>query len=120
MGGAKNFLIEMEHDMAKESEVVFLEIQLRAAQRKVKFLREHQEALQGKYDALVEFGSSATGMYSYSLDLYRLPVMVTINNDTKNLQLLQTDDFTSKREHVYLLSFSGRPGESPPAKTLAF
>ena len=86
--------------------------------RDLKFVRDNQEAFQGKYDALVEFGSSATGMYSYSLDLYRFPVVLTINNDTKNLQLLETDDFLSKRENVYLLSFTGRPGVSPPAQTL--
>ena len=41
MGGAKNFMIEMEHELAKEPEVVFLQIRLRAAEREAKMLREH-------------------------------------------------------------------------------
>ena len=86
--------------------------------RDLQFLTDHQDALQGKYDTLVEFGSSPTGMAAYELDLYCFPVVATINNSTKNLQLLQTDDFLSKPENVHLLSFSGKPGESPPAKTL--
>jgi len=46
MGGAKNFLIEMEHDLAKEPEVVYLEMRLRAAERETKMLREHLKWLE--------------------------------------------------------------------------
>ena len=54
MGGAKNFVIEMEHDMAKEPEVVFLEIQLRAAHREVQFLREHLKQMEEHHKKLTD------------------------------------------------------------------
>ena len=45
-------------------------------------------------------------------------MVFTINDDTKNLSLLQTSDFMSLRENVRVLSFSGRSGSSPPSETL--
>ena len=52
------------------------------------------------------------------MDLYKLPMVFTINDDTKNLDLLQTSDFLKNRNNVRVLSFSGRPGENPPSATL--
>ena len=47
MGGAKNFLIEMEHEEAnKDPQVVYLEMRLRAAERETKMLREHLKWLE--------------------------------------------------------------------------
>ena len=46
MGGAKNFQIQMEHDLAKEPEVVYLQIRLNAAEREAKMLREHLKWLE--------------------------------------------------------------------------
>ena len=36
----------MEHDMAKEPEVVYLQIRLRAAEREANFMREHLKWLE--------------------------------------------------------------------------
>ena len=86
--------------------------------RDLEFLSEHQEKLQGKYNALVEFASTPGGGLAFKRDLYALPIVATINNSTRNLQLLNTDDFLSKRDSVLLLSFNCRPGEAPPSETL--
>ena len=54
MGGAKNQLIEMEHDIANEPEVVFLQIRLRAAEREAKMLREHLKWLETHHKRVEE------------------------------------------------------------------
>ena len=47
MGGAKNFLIEMEHEQAeKDPEMVYMVVSLRAAQREAKMLREQLKWLE--------------------------------------------------------------------------
>ena len=51
MGGAKNFVIEMEHDLAKEPDV---KIQLRAAQREVMMLREQLKALETHHNKMFD------------------------------------------------------------------
>ena len=60
------------------------------------FLRDHQEKLQARYNGVVEFASTLGGQCAYHHDLYRVPVVVTVNNDTSNLNLLYTDDWMSK------------------------
>ena len=82
--------------------------------RDLKFLSEHQEKLQGNYKAEVEFGSTAGGTCVYFKDLWRVPFVITVNNDTRNLDYLVSNDFVSKKENVHFLSFSARPGEAPP------
>ena len=82
--------------------------------RDLDFVVEHQEKLQGKYNSLVEFGTTAGGTCAYWRDLYKVPVVITINNSTRNLELLAKDDFLSNPSNVVLLCFSGRPGEQPP------
>ena len=61
--------------------------------RDLQFIVDHQEKLQGKYDCLVEFGSTAGGTRAYRLDLSRIPVVVTINCSTANLQWLEEHDW---------------------------
>ena len=84
--------------------------------RDLAFLSEHQEKLQGKYSGPVEFASTPGGMCAYWRDLFRVPVVVTVNNSTRNLGFLApgTHDFLGKKENVHFLQFSGRPGEVPP------
>lgn len=86
--------------------------------RDLQFLSTHQEKLQGSYNRAIEFASTQGGTCAFRKDLYRLPIVVTINNSTKNLQLLETNDFLSKRENARLLCFSSRPGQAPPSETL--
>ena len=47
--------------------------------RDVTFLAQHQDKLQGKYDALVEFASTPGGQCAYTKDLFCTPIIVTIN-----------------------------------------
>ena len=86
--------------------------------RDLAFLGLHQEKLQGNYNFLVEFASTPGGQCSYTKDLWSLPIVATVNNATANLHLLNTDDFLSKRENVWVLSFSGVPGQVPPRTSL--
>ena len=54
MGGAKNFQIQMDHDLAKEPEVVFLQIQLRAAEKEAKMLREQLKWLEAHHKKMTD------------------------------------------------------------------
>ncbi len=84
--------------------------------RDLVFLSNRQEKIQAT--GVVEFASTPGGQLAYKKDLYRLPIVVTINDATTNLNLLHKNDFLSNRANVCGLSFSGRPGEVPPQKTL--
>eukprot|EP00973_Karenia_brevis_P011347 1536324-Karenia_brevis.AAC.1 len=73
--------------------------------RDVKFIIDHQDKVQGKYDSLIEFASTPGGGLSYELDLYAVPFVLTMNYDTKNRQLLEESDWLSKRENVVLVQW---------------
>ena len=61
--------------------------------RDLQFLVRHQEKVQGKYDATIEFGSTPGGGHAYHRDLYAIPIVVTANHTTLNLELLDTSDW---------------------------
>ena len=82
--------------------------------RDMKFATEHQEKLQGKYNRLVEFASTQGGTCAFTRNLYRVPVVLTVNNSTRNLGLLTTDDFLCNPSNVLFLRFPGTPGDAPP------
>ena len=84
--------------------------------RDVAFLSEHQDKLQGKYNSPVEFASTVGGTCAYWKDLYKVPVVATVNDSTRNLDYLTVGghDFLGKKENVHFLSFTGRPGEAAP------
>ena len=67
--------------------------------RDMSFLVCHQDKIQGKYDALVEFASSPCGESAYTLDLYAVPFAATANFSTANLQFLETNDFLNKPDN---------------------
>lgn len=73
--------------------------------RDLQFIVDNQDKLQGKYDCLVEFGSTAGGTCAYHLDLYGVPVVVTINFSTKNLQYLEAHDWLSNPGNRVLVQF---------------
>ena len=52
--------------------------------RDLKFLSDHQDKLQGKYDSLVEFASTPGGTCAYTKYLYAVPTVVTLNHSTAN------------------------------------
>ena len=86
--------------------------------RDLDFLARNQEKLQGKYNRPVELFNTPGGELTVTLDLYRLPMVFTVNDSTANLAYLLTHDFCKRRENVRLLCFSGRPGECTPSATL--
>ena len=86
--------------------------------RDLAFLCEHQEQLQGRYSGTVELGTTPCGDYAYDVDFFRLPIVVTVNNSTRNLSLLSTDDFVANPENVQVLCFKGRPGDVTPSSRL--
>ena len=78
--------------------------------RDLAFLELHQEKLQGKYDRMVEFASTPGGQLAYALDLWRVPIVVTVNFSTKNLSFLQdaeSHDFLSHPDNRTVIVFSG-------------
>ena len=86
--------------------------------RDLQFISDHQEKLQGKYSGLVSLADTPSGQYAFCKDMYKLPVVVTVNDSTKNLQFLRDHDFLSSQDNVRVLSFRGRPGEAPPIEGL--
>ena len=86
--------------------------------RDLEFLHANQEKLQGKYNRPVTLFNTPGGELACTVDLYRLPIVFTVNKSTKNLGYLATHDFCKKRENVRLLCFRGRPGESLVTETL--
>ena len=86
--------------------------------RDLAFLSDHQEQLQGRYSGTVALGTTPSGEYAFDVDFFRLPIVVTVNNSTRNLSLLTTDDFVANPENVRALSFKGRPGEVTPIDRL--
>ena len=61
--------------------------------RDLKFIVRHQEKLQGKCDARLEFASTPGGQCAYGKWLFCIPIVATCNYSTVNLGLLETDDF---------------------------
>ena len=59
--------------------------------RDLEFLSNQQEQIQAT--DVVEFASTPGSGCSYKKDLYRLPIVVTVNDTTHNLQHLQEHDF---------------------------
>ena len=84
--------------------------------RNFKFLVEHQDKVQGKYNSEVEFASTPGGGLAYWRDLFAVPVVVTANFSTKGHELLETDDFLGHADNRVLLRF---PPSSEPSATSA-
>ena len=61
--------------------------------RDLKFLADHQEKVQGKYDSLVEFACTPGGTCAFAKDLFAVPVVATANFSTANLGFLETHDW---------------------------
>ena len=73
--------------------------------RDMAFLVQHQDKLQGKYDAFVEFASTPGGQCAYAKDLFCTPIIVTINNSTVNRQLLTTDDWLGNSRNRVVITY---------------
>jgi len=75
--------------------------------RDLNFLSEHQDKLQGKYDARVEFASTPGGTCSYSKFLFAVPIVATVNFSTKNLSFLESHDWLRNEGNRVVVNFSG-------------
>ena len=71
--------------------------------RDFSFLVLHQEKLQAKSDALVEFASTPGGQCAFTKWLHRIPIVVTANHSTAHQELLDDDDFLGNAENRVLL-----------------
>ena len=75
--------------------------------RDLESLKEHQHVLQGKYDALVEFGSTPGGTCAYTKYLFAVPMVATFNFSTQNLSLLDRDEWLKHEDNRVLAQFPG-------------
>ena len=82
--------------------------------RDMHFVIMHQEKLQGRYDAAVDFASTQGGQLSYRKDLYAVPIVITANRTTANLQYLTDNDFHGNVENRVVVEFP-LPAGAPPA-----
>ena len=73
--------------------------------RDLQFVVDHQEKVQGKYDALIEFASTPGGQLSFHLDLFAVPFVVTANLTTKNLHFLEENDFLGRSQNRVVVRF---------------
>jgi len=87
--------------------------------RDLQFLVNHQEKLQGKYDAMIEFASTPGGQLAFEKDLFAIPVVVTANRSTKNRPYLTDNDFLGNVENRVVVQFplatDGEQGSSSVA-----
>ena len=68
----------------------------------------HQEKLQGKVSAKLEFASTASGMFAYSKWLWKVPLVFTANYTTRSRELLQTNDFLGRAENRVVVELPAR------------
>ena len=94
LGNLAHFPDEMRRFSRKQHDAIVLD-----DCRDFQFLVEHQEKLQGKVDAKVEFASTPGGQCKYTKWLHRVPIVVTANFTTKNRELLESDDFLGHPEN---------------------
>ena len=100
VGGLEHFPESMRaFDRAKNDGLVLDDL------RDLRFLVAHQDKVQGKYNSLVEFASTPGGGLAYWRDLFAVPVVATVNFSTKNLGLLDTDDFLGNASNRTVLHF---------------
>ena len=75
--------------------------------RDLRWVSDHQDKLQCKYNAVLEFGSTPGGQCAYYKYLFRIPFIMTCNLSTHNLGLLETDDWLGKPQNRVVLPFEG-------------
>ena len=73
------------------------------------FCVRHQEKLQGKVDTEAEFASTPSGNYAYSKWLWKVPIVVTANYTTRNLDLLKENDFLANGDNRVLVERTAPP-----------
>ena len=76
--------------------------------RDLRLLQAHQEKVQGKYDARVDIASAPGGQCAFSRWLFKIPMVVTVNFSTANLDLLETDDFLGCEANRVIIDYPPR------------
>jgi len=67
--------------------------------RDLAFLADVQDKLQGKYDALLEFGTTPGGQCNYTKYLFKVPIVATANYSTANLGYLASHDWLGNAQN---------------------
>ena len=73
--------------------------------RDLAFLAEHQDKVQGKYDTRVEFATTPGGTCAFRKYLFAVPIAVTVNYSTRNLDYLQSHDWLMHEGNRVLVHF---------------
>ena len=81
--------------------------------RDLAFITEHQHIFQGKYDTMVEFGSSPCGGSVYEKYLFKIPFVATVNRSTLNKEFLDSHDWLGKPENRILFELNEVPWDEP-------
>jgi hypothetical protein len=87
--------------------------------RDMRWLVRQQDKLQGKYNAELEFASTPGGQCAYTKDLFAVPIAVTANRSTLNLELLKTDDWLGNKRNRLVVHYTGFLEQQGEENTLA-
>ena len=89
--------------------------------RDLQFLLDNQDKLQGKYNAIAEFGTTPSDEYAYHHYLNGVPIAVTVNKDTKNLEFLQPgkSDWLGQEENRVFIELKEKTYGPPEAAPTA-
>ena len=75
--------------------------------RDLVWITDHQDKLQGKYNSVLEFGTTPGGQCVYYKYLFNAPMVVTCNFDTENLGILDTHDWLGKPQNRVVVLWQG-------------
>ena len=79
--------------------------------RDLAWVAANQDKLQGQPNSMIEFATTQGGSCKYEKYLYAIPIVVTINESTANLDLLQTHDWLGKQCNRILVELTQAPFE---------
>lgn len=83
--------------------------------RDLEWVVQHQHALQGKPGDEVWFAETQGGTRAYSKNMFQLPIVVTINKSTKNLDYLDSHDFLGHADNRVVLRLTRKPWDEEGA-----
>ena len=75
--------------------------------RDLAWVTDHQDKLQGKYNSVLEFGTTPGGQCVYYKYLFKVPMVLTCNFDTQNLGMLETHDWLGKPQNRVVVHVHG-------------
>ena len=81
--------------------------------RDLQWVADHQDKLQGTYSGAIEFVFTPGGGHAYFRDLFRVPIVITTNLSTVNLEFFQERDWLGHPGNRVIVWFP-LPGLAPP------